>query len=99
MKQNERKQKIENVVEDIDICRCFELTTTNKRYVNGLYLNETTSGFLEDYTGDFELIGSMMIGEVEQKTKTRFRNVDDIETYFKAADNGGCVSEDVIFTR
>ena len=32
---------------------------------------------LEDYTGDFELIGSMLVGEIEQKTNIRFKNVDD----------------------
>ena len=55
--------------------------------------------FFEDYTGDFELIGSMLIGEIEQKTKFRFKKVDDFETYFNAIDNGGYDSGDVIFTR
>ena len=39
-----------------------------------------------DYTGAFEMIGSMLIGEIEQKTIIRFRNVDDFETYIIAID-------------
>ena len=38
LKQNERKQKSENIVEDNDIGRFFEIATTNKTYVNGLNL-------------------------------------------------------------
>ena len=47
----------------------FELATTNESYVNGLKLHENKNETLEDYTGDFELIGSLMIGETEQKNK------------------------------
>ena len=99
IKQNERRQKRENMVgEDIDLGRFFELATTIKKIVNGLYLHEIKSEILEDYTGDFELIGSMLIGEIEQKTNMRFKNTDDFETYINAKDNGGYDSEDVIFT-
>ena len=54
-------------MEDFDISRFFESATTDKRYVNGLNLHEIRNEILEDYTGDFELIGSMLTGEVEQK--------------------------------
>ena len=40
----------------------------------------------------------MLIGEKEQKTNIRFKNVDDFETYLIAIDNSGYGSEDVIFT-
>ena len=86
------------MVEDVDIGRFFELATTNKRYVNGLNLHEIRNETLEDYTDDFELIGSMLIGEIEQKTNIRFRNVDHFENYINAKDNGGYDSEDVILT-
>ena len=52
-KQNERRQKRENVVEDINIGRFFELATSNKIYINNLNLHEIKSEILEDYTGDF----------------------------------------------
>ena len=85
-------------MEDIDIGRFFELATTNGKYVNGLKLHEIKNEILEDYTGDFELIGFMLIGEIEQKTITRFKNVDYFENYINAIDTGGYDSEDVIFT-
>ena len=97
-KQNERRQKRENMVEDINIDRFFELATTDREYVNGLNLHEIKNDILENYTGDFELIGSMLVGEIEQKTNIRFKNVDDFESYINAIDNSGYDSDDVIFT-
>ena len=41
IKPNERKRKRENIVEDIDIGRFFELATTDKIYVTRLNLHET----------------------------------------------------------
>ena len=95
MKDGKRENLVE---EDIDLGRFFELATTNKLYVNGLNLHEIKSEILENYTGDFELIGPKLIGEIEQKTNIRFKNTDDFETYNNAIDNGGYDSEDVIFT-
>ena len=40
----------------------------------------------------------MLIGEIEQKTNFRFKNVDEFEAYTNAIDNGRYDSEDVIFT-
>ena len=98
IKRNERRQKRENIVEDIDIGRFFELATTDKIYVNSLNLHEIKNEILEIYTGDFELIGSMLIGELEQKTNFRFKNVDYFENYIIAIDNSGYDGDDVIFT-
>ena len=55
------------VGEDINLGEIFEVATTNKKNVKGLYLHEMESKNLDDYTGDFEMIGSMLIGEIEQK--------------------------------
>ena len=96
-KQNERRQRRENMIEDIDTGRFFELATTDREYVNGLNLHEIKNEFLEDYTGDFELIGKMIIGAVEHKTNIRFKNMDDFERYINAIDID-YDSEDVIFT-
>ena len=79
IKRNERRQKRENVVEDIDVGRFFELTTTNRKHVKGLILHEIKKEILKDHAGDFELIGSMLVGEVEQKTDIRFKIVDDFD--------------------
>ena len=86
------------MIEDIDIGRFLELATTNKRYVNGLNLHEIKNKFLEDYTGDFELIGSMLVGDIEQKTNIRFEDFDDFENYIIAIDDGGYDSDDGLFT-
>ena len=59
--------------EDIDLGRISESGTINRKYVNGLTLHEIKIEILEDYTGDFELIGSMLIREIEQKTNIRFK--------------------------
>ena len=86
------------MIEDFDFGRFFELATTNKKYVNGLNLHESKIEISLDYTGDFDLFGSMLIGEIEQKTNMRFKIVYAFETSFNARDNGGYDSEDVNFT-
>ena len=98
IKRNERRQKRKNIIEDIDIGRFFQLATTDKIYVKGLNLHEIKNEIFKDYTGDFELFGSMLVCEVEQETNIRFKNVDDFESYFNAIDNSGYDSDDVIFT-
>ena len=68
IKQTEGKQKREILVEEyINSGDIFEVATTNKKYVNCLNLHEIESKNLDDYTGDFEMIGSMLVGEIEQK--------------------------------
>ena len=99
LKQNERNQKRENMLEVIDLGRYFELATTNKMYVNGLHLYEDKIEILLRFKGDFELTESMLVGEVEQKTNFRFRNIDDFDIYINAIDNGSCESDVVSFTR
>ena len=86
-KRKERRQKRENIAEeDIDIGRFFELATSNKIYVNNLNLHEIKDESLQDYTGDFELNGLMLIGPVERKTNIRFKNMVDFERYINAID-------------
>ena len=70
-KQNERRQKRENMERDVDLGKLFELATSNKIYVNNLNLHEIIDGVLQEYTGDFELNGLMIIGPIEHKTKNQ----------------------------
>ena len=71
IKQNERRQKRENMVEDIELGRFFELATSNKIYVNNLNLHGIKNDVLQDYTGDFELNGKMINGPIEHETKNQ----------------------------
>ena len=82
-KQNERRQRRENMVEDIDLGRIFELATGNKIYVNNLNLHEIKKEIIQDYTGEFDLNGLLNIGPIEHKTVIRFKNMDDFESYIK----------------
>ena len=80
LKQNERMQNRENVTEkQIYLGRSFKLATSDKIYVNSLNLHESENEVLLHYTGDFENIGSMLIGEARQKTTIRVRNIDDLK--------------------
>ena len=54
--------------EDNILGRFFDLATTNEIYVYGLNLHEIRKDILSDNTGVFEMIGSMLVGEIEQKT-------------------------------
>ena len=85
------------MVEDVDIGRFFELATSNKLYVNNLNLHGIKNEVLQDYTGDFELNGKMIIGPNEYKTNIRFKNMNDFERYLNAIDID-YDSEDVSFT-
>ena len=45
-----------------------------------------------------QVIGSLLIGELEQKTNIRFKNINYFENYINAIDNVGYDSDDIIFT-
>ena len=60
-------------------------------------MHEIKDGILQNYTGDFELSGLMIIGPIEHKTNIRFKNMDDFENYINAIDVD-YNSEDVTFT-
>ena len=85
IKQNERNEKRENIVdEDVDSRKFFKLATIDKIYVTGLHLHEIKIESLVEYTGDFELKGPMVNGPVEHKTNSIFRNRDDFNSYINA---------------
>ena len=85
------------MVEFFDSVRFFELSTTNRIYVNGSNLHQIKSEILLDYTGDFGMIGKFIVGEIEQKTIIRYKNIDDFVTYINAI-GFDYDSEDTIFT-
>ena len=85
------------MVEDIDLGRFLELATNNKIYFNNLNLHEIKNDILQDFAGDFELNGLMIIGLIEHKTNIRFKIMDDFGSYINAIDVD-YDSEDVTFT-
>ena len=95
MKDGKKRKILDE--EDIFLGRFFEVATTNKIYVNGLNLHEIENEILRDYTCDFELNVIMIIGPIENKTKIRFKNMNDLESYIKQTDID-YDSEDVTFT-
>ena len=68
------------MVEDIDLGRSCGLATNDKIYVNSLNLLENKNQILQDYTGDFELNGIVIIGFSEHKTNIRFKTMDYFES-------------------
>ena len=56
--------------------RFFELTTSNKIYVNGLKAYKIKNGFLEVNTVVFEITGSMLIDEKEQQNKEQLLELE-----------------------
>ena len=98
MKQNERKQKKENIVnEDLDLGRFFESESSDQVHVNRLNPHKIKNEFSLDYKGDFELSGSIIIGRNKHKTNIRFKSMDDFESYINAIEVDDA-SGDVIFT-
>ena len=65
--------------------------------MSGLKIHEIKSENFQDYTGDFELNGSMIVGHIEHKTNIRFKSFDDFESYINAI-YIDYDSEDVTFT-
>ena len=49
-------------------------------------MHEIKNEIIQDYKGDFELNGKMVIGPIEHKTNIRFKNMDDFERYINSID-------------
>ena len=61
-------------------------------------LHDIKQEILLDYTGDFETVGNLKVGDQIRQTHIRFRNIDDYESYINAFDEI-CDAEDAIFNR
>ena len=60
-------------------------------------MHETKDEILQDYTGDFELNGLVIIGPIEHKTIIRYKLMDVFENYKNKIDVN-YDSEDLTFT-
>ena len=51
-------------------------------------LHEINQKILLDYTGDFEMIGKLSIGDQIRETHIRFRNITEYEAYINSIIEG-----------
>ena len=72
------------------------LKELNKIQVIKKNLLEIKQEILVGYTGEFEKVGSLKLGNQIRQTHIRFRNMDDFESYINAIDDG-YDAEDAIF--
>ena len=68
----------------------------NKIQVVNKNLHEIKHEILQDYTGEFEVVGNLKVGDQIRETRTGFRNMDDLESYINYIDEG-YDAEDAIF--
>ena len=73
-----------------------ELKELNKIQVIDKNLHEIKQEILQEYEGDFEMVGNLKIGDQIRQTKIRFRNISDYEAYINAIDQD-YDSEDALF--
>ena len=72
------------------------LKELNKIHVVNKNFHEIKQEILLDYTGDFEVVGNLKVGDQIRQTHIRFRNMDDFEAYINAIDQD-YDSDDSIF--
>ena len=68
----------------------------NKFQVVNKNLHEIKNEILTDYEGEFEMVGSLKVGDQIRTTHIRFRNINDYEAYLNSIDEG-YDAEDAIF--
>ena len=72
------------------------LKELNKLEVFDKNLHEIKQKRLQDYTGAFDMVGNLKVGDQIRQTNIRFRNMDDFEAYINSIDEGRD-AEDAIF--
>ena len=65
-----------------------ELKELNKIQVSNKNLHEIKQGILQDYNGEFEMVGNLKVGDQIRQTHIRFRNINDYEAYINSIDEG-----------
>ena len=62
------------------------LKELNKIQVVNKNLHEIKQEILQDYVGEFEMVGNLKVGDQIRQTHIRFRNINDYEAYINAID-------------
>ena len=57
------------------------LRELNRSQVVNKNLHEIEREKLQDYTGTFEMVGNLKVGDQNRQTHSRFRKIDDFESY------------------
>ena len=73
-----------------------ELKEFKKIHVVNSNLHEIKQEIIVDYTGEFEMVGSLRVGDQIRQTHIRFRNVSDYEAYINSIDEA-YDAEDAVF--
>ena len=73
-----------------------ELKELHKIQVVNKNLHEIKHEILQDYNGEFEMVGNLKVGDQIRQTHIRFRNISDYESYINSIDQD-YDSEDAIF--
>ena len=68
----------------------------NEIQVVGKSLHAIKNQILEDYTGKFEMVGSLKVGDQIRQAQIRFGNKTDYEAYIISIDEGSD-GEDALF--
>ena len=72
------------------------LKELNKIQVVNKNLHEIKQEILQDYEGEFEMVGNLKVGDQIRQTHIRFRNISDYEAYINSIDQD-YDSDDTIF--
>ena len=72
------------------------LKELNKIQVINKNLHGIKEEILQDYEGEFEMVGNLKVGDQIRQTHIRFRNMDDFESYINSIDER-YDAEDCIF--
>ena len=72
MKYSNEPDKVQNVLKKL-----------NETHVVNKNLHEIKNEILEDYVGEFEMVGRIKIGDRIRETHIRFRSITEYEAYTK----------------
>ena len=83
--QNEIKESKETelMISWTQVCFLRKATSDNKIFVISLKLHEIKNEIWGEYTGDFQMLGDIVIGEHKQATAMRFKNIEAYESSLK----------------
>ena len=65
-----------------------EIKELNKIQVINKNLHEIKQEILQDYEGEFEMVGNMKVGDQIRQAHIKFRKISDYEAYINAIDEG-----------